>query len=44
MALYLGGTVYECTTHQPGSACINRTIEQFMANKTGRIIYLFGPR
>jgi hypothetical protein len=44
MALYLNGDVYECTTHQPNSACIKRNIALFMANKQAQIIYLFGPR
>lgn len=44
MALYSGGQVYECTTHQPGAACIKRSLDQFMSNKTANIIYLFGPR
>jgi hypothetical protein len=44
MALYFNGDVYECTTHQVGSACIKRNIAVFMANKAGKIIYLFGPR
>jgi len=44
MALCLNGKVYECTTHQPRSACIDRSIAEFMANKRDNIIYLFGPR
>jgi hypothetical protein len=44
MALLSGFTVYECTTGQAGSSCIDRSLEDFMASKTGKIIYLFGPR
>lgn len=42
MALLHAGTVYECTTHQIGSACIDRPLREFMSNKKG-IIYVFGP-
>jgi hypothetical protein len=41
MALLYNKRVYECTTHQPGAACIDRTIEKFMTNK--RTVYLFEP-
>ena len=44
MALLQGTTVYECTTGQIGSACISRSLSDFMASKAGTIIYLFGPR
>lgn len=43
MALLHGGTVYECTTGQSGSACIARPLADFCAAKTGKIYYLFGP-
>jgi hypothetical protein len=39
MALLYKGRVYECTTHQPRAACIDRTVKEFMANK--RTVYLF---
>lgn len=42
MALLIGGTVYECTTGQSGSACISRPVEEF-CKKKGKIYYLFGP-
>jgi peptidoglycan hydrolase-like protein with peptidoglycan-binding domain len=43
MALMFGGTVYECTTKPIlfGSACISRPLQEFMANKSDAIIYLF---
>jgi hypothetical protein len=41
MALLYNGSVYECTTHQPSAACIDRSIDRFMANK--RTVYLFEP-
>jgi hypothetical protein len=41
MALLYNDRVYECTTHQPGAACIDRPVEKFMANK--RTVYLFKP-
>jgi hypothetical protein len=44
MAICLGEKIYECTTNQPRSACIDRTVAEFMANKQGKIIYVFGPR
>jgi hypothetical protein len=47
MAIYLGGKnggVYECTTNQPNSACIDRKLSEFLAHKQGKIFYLFGPR
>lgn len=43
MALLTGGTVYECTTGQSGSACISRSLADFCATKAGKIYYLFGP-
>lgn len=42
MALLLDSRVYECTTHQVGCACIDRTLDEFMEKKKG-ILYLFGP-
>lgn len=42
MALMSGSTVYECTTGQVGSSCINRSLEQFMGK--GKNVYLFGPK
>ena len=44
MTLLYDDTVYECTTGQSGSSCISRSLDQFMENKKGKIIYLFGPR
>jgi hypothetical protein len=44
MALLNGSTVYECTTGQPSSSCISRSLDVFMSSKAGKIIYLFGPK
>jgi hypothetical protein len=44
MALLYDGQVYECTTGQSGSACISRTLEQFLENKKKKIFYIFGPQ
>jgi len=44
MALLFEGDTYECTTGQPGSACISRGLKQFFNAANGRIVYLFGPR
>ena len=44
MALLHDGLVYECTTGQAGSACISRRLDDFMRLKTGRPIYVFGPK
>jgi len=46
MALLVGNPyfeVYECTTKQKGSACIQRSLEAFLENKKGVPIYMFGP-
>ena len=43
MALLYKSQVYECTTTGKG-ACIDRGLDQFMANKSGKIFYLFGPQ
>jgi hypothetical protein len=43
MALLNNDTVYECTTGQSGSACINRSLSEFTRSKSGKIYYLFGP-
>lgn len=42
MAILYDGEVYECTTHQPASACIKRPLETFVSTKHGKIFYLFG--
>jgi peptidoglycan hydrolase-like protein with peptidoglycan-binding domain len=44
MALLYNGETYECTNGQSGSACITRTLDDFMSTKAGRILYLFGPK
>lgn len=44
MALFSNGDVYECTNHQPAASCLKRSLAEFMSNKKGKIIYLFGPR
>jgi hypothetical protein len=43
MALMYGETVYECTPKPIlfGSACISRSLDEFMQNKSDSIIYLF---
>lgn len=43
MALMYGDTVYECTPKPilNGSACLKRSLTDFMANKGASIIYLF---
>lgn len=43
MTLLHNGTVYECTTGQSGSSCIQRSIADFAKLKKGKIYYLFGP-
>ena len=44
MALLYGDTVYECTTKQTRSACLSRSLSEFMANKGNSIIYLFSEK
>lgn len=44
MALLYDGQVYECTTGQVGSACISRSLEDFVKAKPSKIFYVFGPR
>ena len=43
MALMFGDAVYECTPKPilNGSACLKRSLADFMANKGGSIIYMF---
>lgn len=41
MAVMHNGWVFECTTGQSGSACLCRTLPEFIKSKSGRIIYLF---
>jgi hypothetical protein len=43
MALLYNGTVYECTTNQPVSACISSPLSSFVSRMHGAILYLFGP-
>lgn len=47
MALLHESRVYECTTHQPRSACIDSTLQDFIAHtfrQRKKPLYLFGPR
>lgn len=44
MSLLYNDVAYECTTGQPQHACVGRSLETFMENKSDAIIYLFGPR
>lgn len=43
MALLYNGIVYECTTHQPVSACTDSPLSSFVKRMKGAILYVFGP-